>query len=131
MSVTTKHLVSEVARLTAALAEVTKDRDFARELLAKALTRVVTLECALPLARLGRAVLTESRPDTGPGDVDGGWLQEEAERLGLLARKFVNGGGPPGFCGGCGISSERCECLWETDAAAALGGEAGEGAGDA
>lgn len=37
-----------------------------------------------PIERLACAVIDQHRNDGYPGDVDGGWLQEEMQRLGML-----------------------------------------------
>lgn len=59
----------------------------------------------IPLARLGLAVLSEARVH-GVGDVDGGWLQDKAESLGVLVKVKVTE-----FC------SETCNCAEYYDSA--------------
>lgn len=48
------------------------------------------------LAAFGLSVLKESRDELG--DLDGGWLQDEAERCGLLERVTVAKPCHPEFC---------------------------------
>ncbi len=58
------------------------------------------LDIMTKLERFALAVLEESRDE--PGDLDGGWIQDEAEKLGLLVRVEV--------VSSCGDS---CNCAYK------------------
>jgi len=68
---------------------------------------------AAMLQAFGRWCLDQMR-DPAPGDIDGGWAQEEAERLGLLVRVKAKTPCESGCACveyfGCG---EEVECLRE------------------
>lgn len=53
------------------------------------------------LIRFAAAVMDQARNNGYPGDVDGGWLQDEAERIGVLVAVPVTepcADGENGFC---------------------------------
>ena len=67
-----------------------------------------------PLERFALAVLKESRHDGG-GDVEGGWLQDKAEELGLLVKVRVTE--PCGEnCWCASFDDFPQDCLRESDA---------------
>ena len=79
-------------------------------------------DALLPLARFGRWCLDEGRNDGGPGDIDGGSLQDAGEKLGVLAHVTV--AEPCGEICECqeyyGADEWPVQCLRETDAAKVL-----------